>query len=212
MYFDTCLTLDDIKKTYRQLALKNHPAVGGSLEIMQSINAEHDLRFAQLTQLHGQTSKTTASQTRYEFYAEQGWTGTNYSLKLSMAEITKLIRIYCKNHFPDCKFSVSRRDYNVITVALLEAPFESITNDMSEITKKYRHCQHALRFGTTESLEVMRDIELYANSYNYDYSNSQFDYFDKHFYLHLEIGKYDKPFQVNTSRAKRSRTRQVKTL
>ena len=56
----------------------------------------------------------------------------------------------------------------------------------------------------------MEDIELFANSYNYDHSDVYTDYFDRNFYLWLEIGKWNKPFIVN-ARVKRSRSRTVQT-
>lgn len=40
------------------------------------------------------------------------------------------------------------------------------------------------------------DIVRYARSFNYDNSDSYTDYFDTRFYLHVEIGKWNKPFQV----------------
>lgn len=40
-YFNNIHSLDDLKAVYRRLAMKNHPDHGGSVEIMQQINAEH---------------------------------------------------------------------------------------------------------------------------------------------------------------------------
>lgn len=48
MYFKNCGTLEDLKKQYRRLAMKYHPDCGGSTEIMQAINAEHDALFETL--------------------------------------------------------------------------------------------------------------------------------------------------------------------
>ena len=41
-YFIDCTTLDELKKEYRRLALKNHPDVGGDTKIMMEINAEYE--------------------------------------------------------------------------------------------------------------------------------------------------------------------------
>lgn len=51
-YFTNIHTLDELKAAYRRLALKYHPDMGGSTEIMQEINAEHDALFEQLKRQH----------------------------------------------------------------------------------------------------------------------------------------------------------------
>jgi curved DNA-binding protein CbpA len=43
IYFTECKTLDDVKQLYKTLAKQYHPdKKGGSLEIMQQVNAEYD--------------------------------------------------------------------------------------------------------------------------------------------------------------------------
>ena len=51
-YFTNIHTLDELKAAYRRLALKYHPDMGGSTEIMQEINNEHDALFEQLKRQH----------------------------------------------------------------------------------------------------------------------------------------------------------------
>lgn len=51
-YFADVHTLDELKKTYRRLAMQYHPDCGGSEEIMKAINAEHDELFEQLKKAH----------------------------------------------------------------------------------------------------------------------------------------------------------------
>lgn len=41
MYFDSCTSLDDLKRTYRILAMTHHPDHGGQTETMQAINAAY---------------------------------------------------------------------------------------------------------------------------------------------------------------------------
>lgn len=51
-YFIDCRTLDELKKQYRRLAMQYHPDRGGSTEVMQQINAEHDQLFDTLKAQH----------------------------------------------------------------------------------------------------------------------------------------------------------------
>lgn len=46
--FNTCKTLDDLKKAYKAAAMKHHPDVGGSTVAMQQINAAYAQRFEYL--------------------------------------------------------------------------------------------------------------------------------------------------------------------
>lgn len=48
MFFDGCKTLNELKAEYRRLAMENHPDMGGDVETMQKINAEHDEAFKRL--------------------------------------------------------------------------------------------------------------------------------------------------------------------
>ena len=48
MYFTKIETLEELKKRYKQLALKNHPDVGGDVETMKKINAEYDKIFSEV--------------------------------------------------------------------------------------------------------------------------------------------------------------------
>ena len=48
MFFDSCKTLNELKAQYRKLAMENHPDMGGDVETMQRINAEHDAMFERL--------------------------------------------------------------------------------------------------------------------------------------------------------------------
>jgi curved DNA-binding protein CbpA len=41
-YFKNCQTLEEVKKLYKELALKHHPDRGGETKVMQEINAEYE--------------------------------------------------------------------------------------------------------------------------------------------------------------------------
>lgn len=202
-FFKNIRTLDALKKAYRELAMIHHPDRGGDTATMQALNAEYDEMHAKLMTCGG--ASETGVEYRRTFYEEQGWVGENYNRNLGMDAITKIIRAYCKGHYPDCKFSVTRKNYNSITVALMEAPFEAIAEGASSSG----HVSFARSRCTLEANKILSDIETFGNSYNYDHSDAYTDYFDKNFYLWLEIGKWNKPFAINTAR-KRSRTKDVR--
>jgi hypothetical protein len=52
-------------------------------------------------------------------------------------------------------------------------------------------------FLTEKGFNLIKEITKLSNNFNYDDSDSQTDYFDVNFYLHLNIGKWDKPFIEN---------------
>ena len=41
-YFQGCSSLDEVKRKYKELALKHHPDRGGDTRIMQAVNNEYD--------------------------------------------------------------------------------------------------------------------------------------------------------------------------
>ncbi len=51
-YFKNIQTLEELKKEYHLLVMKNHPDVGGEIEIMQDINREYEFIFQQVKNRH----------------------------------------------------------------------------------------------------------------------------------------------------------------
>ena len=49
---------------------------------------------------------------------------------------------------------------------------------------------------TRQCFKIMKYVYQLSNSFNYDDSDSMIDYFNTNYYLHLNIGKWDKPFRV----------------
>lgn len=47
---------------------------------------------------------------------------------------------------------------------------------------------------TKEAFEVMQEVVKIAYEHHYDNSDAMTDYFDTNFYLHVAIGKWDKPY------------------
>ena len=112
-----------------------------------------------------------------------------------------------------------------LSVHLMEAPFDVFPESVPEITgpihpieretlkdrldysqrKQYLQVNHyqfreftGLNNGTPITLEAhecLKKVSKLVESFNYDDSDSQIDYFNTNFYLHLNVGKWDKPFQ-----------------
>lgn len=78
----------------------------------------------------------------------------------NVKEIAKIIRTHIKSRFPMCKFSV-RSDYNSIDLDLLSSPFAKDSDELKAI---------------------VHYVFKFADSWNYDNSDSMTDYFDKNFY------------------------------
>lgn len=70
-WFNNPHSLEELKKQYKQLALKNHPDIGGSNAAMQEINAEYEALFATLKDIHqtaeGKTYTCKTDETPDEF-------------------------------------------------------------------------------------------------------------------------------------------------
>lgn len=201
-------TIDDLKKAYRDYAKRLHPDCGGNTEDMQLLNDEFSMLFGIIknrtytantrADINRETAET-ASEIISEFYTVNGWKGTRYNSHLTTKEIAAKIRNYCKVVYPTCKFSVTTEGncyYSAITISLMEAPFNAFTdtiNDYIQVNNYYVSEDERL---TEKAKFIMQDVIEYANSYNYDDSDSMIDYFDTNFYLHTNIGKWDKPFKV----------------
>lgn len=64
MYFDDCRDLNELKARYRELAMRNHPDLGGDLRTMQAINGEHDLVFERLKRRQNERARDPESHVR----------------------------------------------------------------------------------------------------------------------------------------------------
>lgn len=70
-YFTNIQTLEELKKEYKKLALENHPDRGGDVEVMKAINAEYDIMFNKVKDIHinakGETYTKENTETPSEF-------------------------------------------------------------------------------------------------------------------------------------------------
>lgn len=219
-YFGSVKSFDELKAHYRALAMQHHPDRGGDLATMQAINAEYDALYIRWnSRKASDQGYESAQQYRAAFYREQGWTGERYSHDLSKADLAVIFRAYVKKHWPQCKFSVTRRHYNDFTIALMQAPFSpwlDLSDEANQreierrkqdnpyydpnfdIDRGYRQVNHyhieSDLLLSAAAKALFKDICAFVQSYNFDYSDSQTDYFHTNFYLNLAVGKWNKPF------------------
>lgn len=104
-YFSKVKTLEEAKKLYKELALKNHPDMGGSVEVMQEINSEFQLACSLLSE-NATTARVYYDSTVSEFYTQNGWKGINFKWGRSTKEIAQLVREYVKAKYPRFRFSI----------------------------------------------------------------------------------------------------------
>jgi len=138
---------------------------------------------------------------------------------LDIKDIAKSIRQQLKTEFPLCVFSIEIERYSMgqtLNIQLMSTPFEVFNKghkeDMNgkvydERDYQYRQLNHyrAIQdFGdgynngsylTQEAWKVLKRALEITHQFHYDNSDSQTDYFDTNFYIHLAIGKWNKPFQ-----------------
>lgn len=202
-YFVECKTLDELKKMYRKLALKNHPDRGGDEEVMKKINEEYDKLFPILKIAYNRVANVptheTAAGTRYEFYTQNGWRGENYDIRLTTKEITAKIREYVKKAYPDCKFSVTFSSYSggsSIHVALVSGPYEALRENVKHIQVNHYYIEREDRL-TDWAKAVIMDVNDVIKSYRFSDCDSMIDYFDVNFWYDLDVGKWNKPYTVN---------------
>lgn len=126
----------------------------------------------------------------------------------SSKDIAALIRESLRRELPGWKFSVTFQSYSggsSITVALMQGKEEVTVNG-----HRYAQLNHyafgsiAIRNGRWNNgvelseigWEVMANANEIMSREHWDKSDSMTDYFYCNFYRHLNIGKWDKPYQV----------------
>ena len=166
-------------------------------------------------------------------YTGYGWEGENYESGLDIKEIAKRLRKHLKDNHREYKFSVTIERYSggqSLNIYLMEAPYKVVkgvySNDYAnggdivykEIDEQYAQLNHHCLNDYADSdiknngyvldervIPVLKDAVSFAQGYNYDDSNSQIDYFNTNFYMHLSVGKWDRPCANSQFIAKKTR-------
>lgn len=164
-YFKNVKSLEDLKNQFKALARENHPDAGGNVETMKAINCEYDALFPVWKDRHNiaepQNQTTdTASSTRRKFYTEWGWEGSRYNSNMTTTDISKVIKIYCKEKYPTWKFSVTSKYFSggsSINVSVMEAPEQIF--DLKACKKAYAEHLEAKKMGYYGGRGLGIDIE-----------------------------------------------------
>lgn len=117
--------------------------------------------------------------------------GANYKSHYTTKDIAKMLKAYLKVTYPEARWSV-RTDYNKIDVALMGYPERVALKDNMQINGTIELNKNLTPLGK----QMFLNVAAFLNSYNRDDSDVQRDYFDRAFYVDLEIGRYEKPFKV----------------
>lgn len=112
-------------------------------------------------------------------------------------EYAAQIRSDLKVRFPGLKFSV-KSDYNSISIALMQAPKTVFATKMEKA--EYRQVS-SFYIGDSEALnnygkEIFKGVNEVVKKYHWDESRPEIDYFCCAFYYSLNVGRWDKPFEV----------------
>ena len=91
------------------------------------------------------------------------------------------------------KYSLRVRDYMSITCTIKSAPFDMTDGDDYHQVNPYWFQEH-YEGKTKDVLAQVMDAMKSADYY--DKSDAQVDYFDTAYYYNVNIGSFDKPFQV----------------
>jgi hypothetical protein len=95
------------------------------------------------------------------------------------------------------KFSIVGRNYSCISVSILEAPFNLLSEKFEERGNETINPYFFESIENQEKKNVLIEIYNIINKGNHDKSDAMTDYFDVGFYTNLEIGKWDKRFVIS---------------
>ena len=134
-------------------------------------------------------------------------------ISMSTTDIAADIRKELKMQLPGWVFSVRCPHYGAIDISLISGPRQIFTRDYTESLltgEKYPingHLDIGNHFNpnwdnsitsvlTREAANILSKVFSICDRYNWDHSDLQSDYYDVHFYLSVEIGRWNKPYIV----------------
>lgn len=105
------------------------------------------------------------------------------------------IRSNLKKEFPNIKFSVVRRNYSAVDVTILKSPYDFRPDSLKDreylSVNSYWFKDHGYKHP-----DILNRIIEIANEGNHNNSDVMTDYFDVGWYFDLNLGQWNKPFQV----------------
>ena len=113
----------------------------------------------------------------------------------AMKDIAKDVRKNLAVSFPTCKFSVTVHSYSggaSLNVALMSGDIDN----KKPCYNNYQLNRYHTDFYGDDKNFWDKVVAVSLND-NYDNSDPQVDYFDTNYYLHLYIGKWNKPYSKN---------------
>ena len=156
-YFNKVNTLEEAKKLYRELAMKNHPDKGGSIEVMQTINDEFELMCSLLSSSVAE-GKEAFTSTLYN----EGFTGSRYSGNRSLKEIAVLVREYVKAKYPKFKFSI-RTEYasmcQELHISLTEGYTDLFVSEEEYRAKMSEYYRHGMNMWGRSEEEIQKQVD-----------------------------------------------------
>ena len=119
-------------------------------------------------------------------------------------EKTKEVREDLKKEFPDFKFSVRKRHYTTVDVAILSGPLDLTEGEERDYIQVNTHWIQDHYKDKPEIRDFLQRVTDIINKGNFDKSDIMTDYFHVGFYVSLSIGEWDRPY-VKTEGGKKTK-------
>lgn len=123
------------------------------------------------------------------------------------AERVKEIRDQIKKEFPGYKVSVTREHFSGVRIAIIAAPYNLLAGSEDDkrtnITINTYYIQEHFAYNAQAQKDLLR-MHAIANAGNFDKSDLMTDYHHVGFYVWMEVGRWNKPFTVIETKAKKA--------